>query len=144
MTMHETQVARFGDGGYVVHKITGPFKGKVSAWFDANGNILDAEQVGINPFGQSPSCRPVKRGGPIWRHAASVGLYHKQANPIDFASIKPGSRLLYNDGRAGHKDIGADVIGCSPDGVVVQFEDRADTTYIGRNDGQWWGNIRIV
>jgi hypothetical protein len=44
-----------------VHRITGSWKGRVSAYYDAGGVLVDAEQ--ILPNFQS---RPVKRGGPIW------------------------------------------------------------------------------
>lgn len=67
------QIARFTNGGYVIHKITGPFKGTVSAWFDREGKLLDAEQI-PQPFGNS---RPVKRGGPIWYLASAIGNRYK-------------------------------------------------------------------
>lgn len=64
------QVSYFHNGGYVVHKITGSFEGRVSAWFDAGGNMLDAEQL----IGWGPDAsREVKRDGPIWRHAQYMG-----------------------------------------------------------------------
>jgi hypothetical protein len=67
------QVARFTNGGYVVHKITGNFVGRMSAWFDKDGKILDAEQI-LAPFGSS---RPVKRDGPMWKLAQEVGDRYK-------------------------------------------------------------------
>lgn len=66
-------VSRFTRGGYVIHRITGAFKGKMSAWFDRNGQLLDAEQI-IRPF---ESSRPVKRGGPMWQLAERIGLRYK-------------------------------------------------------------------
>jgi len=42
------QVKRFTDGGFVAHKA---IDGKVSAWFDAAGKLLDCER--INGAGQS-------------------------------------------------------------------------------------------
>ena len=68
------QVARFPDGGFVLHKITGNWKGNVSAWFDKNGRPLDAEQMS-GGFG-SPA-RRVKRGGPIWDRLESIGKVWK-------------------------------------------------------------------
>jgi hypothetical protein len=63
------QINRYLDGGYVIHKITGNFKGKVSAYFDKNGILIDAEQI-PRPF---ESSRPVKKNGPIWNLAQRIG-----------------------------------------------------------------------
>lgn len=63
-----TQIIKFSDSS-VVHRITGNFKGKVSAWFTDGGILFDAEQ--ILPNGQS---RPVKVGGPIWRYVEREGF----------------------------------------------------------------------
>ena len=36
----------FANGGFVIHKIRiEPFAGRFSAWFDASGALLDAEQI---------------------------------------------------------------------------------------------------
>lgn len=35
-----TQLCRFSDGGYVLHKLGG----NTSAWFDSAGRLLDAER----------------------------------------------------------------------------------------------------
>lgn len=71
------QLSVFPDGGYVVHKLTGSFAGRCSAWFDASGRMLDAEQM-TNP--DSLASRPVKRGGPIWREIELIGArYAPQA-----------------------------------------------------------------
>lgn len=64
------QFIRFPDGGFVIHKITGAFKGRVSAWFDRAGRLLDAEQFAAGFGGPS---HPVKVNGPIWHHLESVG-----------------------------------------------------------------------
>lgn len=53
-------------------------------------------------------------------------------------SIRLGDRLTYNDGREGHVDVGATVIGLSERAVVVQFDDRADSTMILRDERKWW------
>lgn len=52
-----------------------------------------------------------------------------------------GSRLVYDDGRPGHH---AKAIVLSNDGrvMVVQFEDRADTTAIRLTDGEWMQHIK--
>ena len=67
------QFGRFTNGGYYLHKITGYWVGRVSAWFNREGLLLDAEQI-LYPFGPS---RPVKRDGPMWRAVAAVGQRYK-------------------------------------------------------------------
>jgi hypothetical protein len=67
------QFGRFINGGFYLHKITGNFKGRVSAWFDRDGKPLDAEQIPV-PFGSS---RPVKKGGPIWRKIEQLGQRYR-------------------------------------------------------------------
>ena len=64
------QVCRFPCGGYCLHKITGNFAGRVSAWFKADGSMLAAEQ--ILRVGASHS-RTVKKGAAIWREVAAFG-----------------------------------------------------------------------
>jgi hypothetical protein len=63
------QISRYLGGGYVIHKITGDFKGTVSAYFDQNAILIDAEQI-PRPF---ESSRPVKKNGPIWNLAQKIG-----------------------------------------------------------------------
>ena len=58
--------------------------------------------------------------------------------------IKPGSRIVYNDGRAGHSGVFADVLSVDPKGMMVQFEDRADTTRIPFSDRAWMDFIELV
>jgi hypothetical protein len=41
--------------------------------------------------------------------------------------IKPGSRIVYIDGRPGHKAVPATVLAVDDKGMTVEFEDRADT-----------------
>ena len=61
----------FIGGGFVLHGVTGAFKGRASAWFSPDGAIQDAEQFtgGL----ASPRTRPIKRNGPMWRHIARLG-----------------------------------------------------------------------
>ena len=60
-------------GGFALHKVTPPtFKGRCSAWFDADGNLLDAEQIIPRSDGNETE-RSVKRGGPIWEYLQGVG-----------------------------------------------------------------------
>ena len=57
--------------------------------------------------------------------------------------IKPGSRIVYNDGRAGHSGIFADVLSVDSNGMMVQFEDRADRTRINFSDRAWMDFIEL-
>lgn len=58
--------------------------------------------------------------------------------------IRIGGKVIYNDGRPGHKGIHAAVISSDENGMTVQFEDRADTSYIAFNDRGWMDHIEIV
>jgi hypothetical protein len=58
--------------------------------------------------------------------------------------IKPGSRIVYNDGRPGHSRVFADVLSVDPKGIMVQFEDRADRTRINFSDRAWIDFIELV
>jgi len=64
------QICYFEGGGYVIHRITGDFRGRVSAWFSADGTLLDAEQL----TGRYSDGRRVKPGGPMWLLCQVVGL----------------------------------------------------------------------
>jgi hypothetical protein len=57
--------------------------------------------------------------------------------------IKPGCRIVYNDGRLGHSGIFADVLSVDSNGMMVQFEDRADRTRINFSDRAWMDFIEI-
>jgi hypothetical protein len=73
------QISRFENGGFVVHKIPCPSSGnRCSAWFDAEGKILDAER--IDTRGRS---MPVKRGGPLWDTCRMWGGVARHARPGD-------------------------------------------------------------
>lgn len=58
-------------------------------------------------------------------------------------NLKPESRLVYDDGRAGHAGVGATVIGTNDAGCMVQFDDRADSTFIGWADMSWWNHLSV-
>ena len=58
--------------------------------------------------------------------------------------IKPGSRIVYNDGRPEHAGILADVLSVNTKGMAVQFEDRADITRIAFSDHAWMDFIELV
>jgi hypothetical protein len=67
------QHERFTDGGYVLHKIAGYWRGTVSAWFDRDGQLLDAEQI-PQPFGSS---RKIQVDGPMWQEISRIGKRYK-------------------------------------------------------------------
>jgi hypothetical protein len=58
--------------------------------------------------------------------------------------VKPGGRISYNDGRPGHKGVEATVLAVDSPGMTVQFDDRADTTYIPFSDPKWMDFISVV
>jgi hypothetical protein len=58
--------------------------------------------------------------------------------------IKPGSRIVYNDGRLGHSGVSADVLSVDTKGMMVQFEDRADITRIAFSDRAWMDFIELL
>ena len=58
--------------------------------------------------------------------------------------IRKGGRIVYNDGRPGHSCVFAVVLSVESKGMTVQFEDRADTTYIAFSDRRWMDFIEIA
>jgi hypothetical protein len=58
--------------------------------------------------------------------------------------IKKGGRIVYNDGRPGHKDVVATVLAVDAKGMTVQFEDRADTNYIAFSKRGWMDFIEVA
>lgn len=62
------QFCKFQTDGFVLHKITGDFKGRASAWFNPLGELADCEQ--ILPNNQT---RPIKKGGKLWNYLATFG-----------------------------------------------------------------------
>ena len=58
--------------------------------------------------------------------------------------LKAGDRIRYDDGRPGHR-VGAVVLDVVGDwqGMTVQFDDRADTTYIQFSDRKWMDFISV-
>ncbi len=59
--------------------------------------------------------------------------------------VQEGGRISYDDGRPGHRDIYATVLEVTEGhGMLVQFEDRADTTYILFSDPKWMDFISVV
>lgn len=76
--MESMQVCRFSNGGFVVHKITGSFKGRCSAWFDADGTMTECEHI----IGYGRGGRSVRVEGPIWNHCRMVGARYIHARTI--------------------------------------------------------------
>lgn len=62
------QYGKFSNGGYYLHKVTDYWTGRCSAWFDAGGQLLDAEH--ITRGGVS---RGVRRGSPMWLRLGVIG-----------------------------------------------------------------------
>ena len=59
--------------------------------------------------------------------------------------VERGSRISYDDGRPGHQDVRATVLEVTPGcGMLVQFDDRTDTTYIFFSDRGWMDFIEAV
>ena len=58
--------------------------------------------------------------------------------------IKKGGRIVYNDGRPGHSGAVASVLSVDDKGMTVQFEDRADTSYIALSDRGWMDFIELA
>jgi hypothetical protein len=58
--------------------------------------------------------------------------------------IKKGGRIVYNDGRPGHKGVLATVLVVDTKGMTVQFEDRADTSRIAFSDRGWMDFIEVA
>jgi len=58
--------------------------------------------------------------------------------------IKQGGRIVYNDGRPGHKGVTATVLTVDGKGMTVQFDDRADTNLIAFSDKAWMNFIELA
>jgi hypothetical protein len=55
-----------------------------------------------------------------------------------------GTILIYNDGRPGHTSASATVLETDAKSMIVQFDDRADTTKIAFSDHHWMDHITIA
>jgi len=61
----------YHDGSYVLHGIVGnSWTGKISAWYEADGTLRDAERI------QGTKVFPVKEGGPIWTRLENIGAVY--------------------------------------------------------------------
>ena len=66
----------------------------------------------------------------------------KLATPAD--QFTKGTILIYNDGRPGHTSASATVLETDAKCMIVQFEDRADTTKIAFSDPHWMDHITVA
>lgn len=55
----------------------------------------------------------------------------------DDRRFEEGTMIVYEDGRPGHTEAVATVLGVDRFGMTVEFEDRADTTHIRFDDRAW-------
>jgi hypothetical protein len=59
--------------------------------------------------------------------------------------VRKGCRISYDDGRPGHRDARGTVLEVTPGhGMLVQFDDRADTTYIVFSDPRWMDFLSLA
>jgi len=63
---------------------------------------------------------------------------------MDAAIFSPGQTLAYDDGRPGHQGVLATVLSVSKTAMIVQFEDRADTTTIAFSDRGWTDHLQVI
>lgn len=66
------QISRFTSGGYVIHKAL-PGQ-RISAWYDAAGNLLDCERITARGQSRKPSADDVARLraiGPVYRNGGA-------------------------------------------------------------------------
>lgn len=73
-------------------------------------------------------------------------VWHTTSMKINSTSdqIKKGGRIVYNDGRPGHKGVMATVLAVDGKVMTVQFEDRADTSRIAFSDKAWMDFIELA
>jgi hypothetical protein len=58
--------------------------------------------------------------------------------------VRAGSRISYDDGRPGHEGVEATVLAVDERGMTVQFDDRADTTYVPFTERRWMDFFSLV
>lgn len=59
--------------------------------------------------------------------------------------VREGSRISYDDGRPGHQDVRATVLEVTEGhGMLVQFDDRTDRTYILFSEPRWMDFLDVV
>lgn len=68
------QKKTFPDGGFVLHKVTGNFKGHASVWYAKDGLPIDAE---IHNGRGGVSSYNLKKGQSMTTHFEVMGRIHK-------------------------------------------------------------------
>lgn len=63
-------------------------------------------------------------------------------NVEQMKSLNSGDILVYDDGRPGHVGVKAVVLSDHENSVIVQFEDRADTTTIKHDEVGWTNYLK--
>jgi hypothetical protein len=63
-------------------------------------------------------------------------------NAEQMKSLNTGDILVYDDGRPGHAGVKAVVLSNHENSVIVQFEDRADTTTIKHDEVGWTKHLK--
>jgi hypothetical protein len=59
--------------------------------------------------------------------------------------VKVGRKVSYDDGRPGHRGVQAMVLEVvDGHGMLVQFDDRADTAYILFSERRWMDFLTVV
>lgn len=70
MATHKVQ---FSTGGFVLHKINPPSgNGNISAWYDAQGGLIDAEYID-----RRGRARPIQYGKTLWNNLCYIGQRYK-------------------------------------------------------------------
>ncbi len=83
----------YHDGSYVLHGIVGnSWTGKISAWYEADGTLRDAERI------QGNKVFPVKEGGPIWTRLENIGaVYADEGERPRMKNPASSRKENYND-----------------------------------------------
>jgi hypothetical protein len=63
-------------------------------------------------------------------------------NAEDMKSLNSEDILVYDDGRPGHRGVKAVVLSNHTNSLVVQFEDRAESTTIRHDDVGWTKHLK--
>lgn len=67
------QINTFINGGYVIHRLNSVHSEcRISAWFDADGSLIDAERITRNN-----KSLPVKHGSSLWVEIQHKGRLYK-------------------------------------------------------------------
>ena len=64
----------FDNNHFILHGVTGKFKGKCTAWYNDNGELLDCEQ-----YPSPGTCKHIKTAGPMWNELNKIGKLYKKS-----------------------------------------------------------------